>query len=374
MSRIVFSANTSWYLHNFRKNTISRVLQLGHEVYCLAPKDNYSIKLQELGATYVDISLDKGGRNPFHDLRTIISIFFKIRNISPDLIFTFTPKINIYAALASTIFRSARVIQNISGLGVIYNEDGAFYKKIVGWLYMLSFHVSEKIYFQNIEDYERMRRLTNVNPAKLSVIPGSGVDLKRFKYVPQVKSEYTRFLFVGRLIKEKGINFYFEAANIIAHKNSQVRFGVLGIHDPGKPGSITEEEIDAVRAKAHIDILETSDNVEEIIVNYDCVVLPTFYGEGLPKSLLEAGAIGRPIITTNIAGCSDLVVNGFNGFLVEPKSTKSLCEAIQSFIDMQEEDRLRMGRNARKYVEQRYNEEIVIREYVQNIRFDNRSF
>ena len=305
MKKIIISANSSWYVYNFRASTIVMLVNAGFSVYVVAPKDSYSEKLKSLGAEYVDLPLKSDSTNLISELKSLFSLFSIYKTILPSIALHFTPKNNIYGTIASKIL-GIKVINNISGLGVMKKKNLLF-QGFIKFLY-LSQNLADHIFFQNKSDKKAIESLI-INKKKLELLPGSGVNLSKFKFKRLKFDKKVKFLLFSRLIKEKGIYEYVSSARIIKKtSNDHVEFGLLGFIDESNHNSIKMSEILDWEKKGLINYYGVSDNVEEYIEESDCVVLPSFYGEGTPKSLLEALAIGRPIITTKIPGCVDVVI------------------------------------------------------------------
>jgi len=365
MKKIIISANTSWYIYNFRANTIAMLKNIGYEVYVVAPRDSYSKKFKLMGAEYVEINLVSDSTNPINELRSLHSFFSIYKTILPSIALHFTPKNNIYGTIASK-FLGIKVINNISGLGVMKKKN-LFFQGFINFLY-LSQNFADYIFFQNKNDKKAIQPLI-INKKKLELIPGSGVDLSRFPYKQsQKQNKRVKFLLFSRLIKEKGVYEYVASAKYIKKKfKNQVEFGLLGFIDESNHNSIKLSEIKDWESKGLINYYGVSDNVKEYIEDSDCIILPSFYGEGTPKSLLEALAIGRPIITTKIPGCNDVVENNENGFLCTPESSESLTKEILRFLSLPIEKRAQMGMKSRKKAENEFDEKFVLKKYLDAI-------
>lgn len=364
---ISISANTSWYLYNFRKNTILELLNIGFDVIAIAPKDEYSIKLTELGCEYIDISIDQGGSNPIRDFKTFIDFFkiYKNRNISVSL--NFTPKNNIYSTLAAST-NGVKCINNIAGLGAFFlnNNLTSYVARI---LYRISQSKASKIFFQNEDDRRIFLEYKIVKESLTDRLPGSGVDLSRFSLTQSPDDGRICFLLVARMLFEKGILHYVEAARVLKAKyGNKVEFNLLGFLDVNNPSAVSSGQMESWENEGVVKYLGVSDKVETFMAKADCVVLPSYYREGVPKSLLEAGAMGKPIVTTNGVGCRDTVDEGINGFLCVKSSSDSLTSALDKFINLSYEQRLVMGKNSRLKVEREFDENIVIAKYVDAVR------
>ncbi|NRP15019.1 glycosyltransferase family 4 protein [Marinobacterium sp. xm-a-152] len=364
---LVITANTSWYLYNFRKNTILALVLSGYKVIAIAPRDEYSQKLTALGAEFQDIKIDQGGTNPWRDFITFLAFVKCYSRIQPETVLNFTPKNNIYSTLAASMFK-AQIINNIAGLGTAFIEDNLF-ARIVRTLYRISQPKADIIFFQNDEDQTLFEKYKISAQNKFRRIPGSGVDLTRFKVQEAIDDGCVRFLLIARMLHNKGIGYYVEAARELKKiYGERVEFRLLGPLGINNPSAVTEDEIRLWTRDEVVTYLGSSDHVEREIAPIDCIVLPSFYREGVPKSLLEACAMGKPIITTNNIGCRETVDDGVNGYLCDVKSTPSLIGKLHKMINQTHEQRIEMGRNSRIKVEKEFDEKIVINEYLNAVK------
>lgn len=364
---IAISANTSWYLFNFRKNTIKALLEQGYSVIAIAPYDDYSLKLEHLGVHFIQIDIDQGGTNPIKDFKTICLFYRIFSKNNIDVLLNFTPKNNIYATLAASRF-NIKVINNIAGLGLSFSRE-SITTKIARKLYRISQNYADWIFFQNEEDRDIFVQNRFVSKNITSRLPGSGVDLSRFMVTPSVDDGVVRFLLIARMLYQKGIEQYVNAArNLKKIYGDGVEFRLLGFLDTNNPSAVTKEKMDQWVAEGCVKYLGVSDNVEEEIAKIDCMVLPSFYREGVPKTLLEACAMGKPIVTTDNVGCRETVDENENGFLCQPQDDKSLEIALQKIITIGHESRLSMGMKSRYKVEKEFDEKIVIDQYLLKIK------
>lgn len=367
MNTIAISANTSWYLYNFRKNTIIALIEQGYSVVAISPMDNYSIKLEALGCKYVDINIDQGGTNPLRDLQTFFSFYniYKKKNI--DVVLNFTPKNNIYSTLAAH-FNGVKSINNIAGLGILFINE-SMTSKIARFLYKVSQSKASKLFFQNEDDRELFiaKKITKNIPTDR--LPGSGVDLSRFILSPAPDDGKVRFLLIARMLYDKGIQQYVDAARLLKAKyGEQVDFQLLGFLDVNNPSAVSSADMQGWVNEGVVNYLGTSDNVEQDIAKVDCMVLPSYYREGVPKSLLEAGAMGKPIVTTDNVGCRETVDDGVNGYLCELRSIESLKVKLELVICMSHQQRLAMGIKSREKIQNEFDEKIVINKYLDAIK------
>ncbi|MGG2140291.1 glycosyltransferase family 4 protein [Symbiopectobacterium sp. RP] len=367
MITIAISANTSWYIYNFRRNTILKLFALGYKVLIIAPKDSYSIKLIDLGCDFISVDIQQRGKNPLKDLLTLWGFYKIYKKSKPAFVLNFTPKNNIYSTLAASYLK-INVINNIAGLGSVFIND-SMTNKIARKLYKISQPRANKIFFQNKDDKEFFLCKGIVNENIIDLLPGSGVDLERFSFSPAPNDQVVRFILVARMLFDKGISYYARAAHKLKDiYGAEVEFYLLGFIDGKHSGAIGKEQISSWVDTGYINYLGISDKVEEEIGRADCVVLPSFYREGVPRSLLEAAAMGKPIVTTNNVGCKETVEDGVNGFLCEPRSAESLIHAMDRIIKLSHEQRLAMGHKSRELVERKFDEKFVIEKYINAIK------
>lgn len=363
MTNIAISANTSWYIYNFRKNTIAALLQQGYQVIAIAPEDEYSDKLSELGCKFIDIKIDQGGTNPVRDIKTFFDFYHIYKTTKIDVVLNFTPKNNIYSTLAAH-FNNTKAINNIAGLGILFINE-SITSKIAKFLYKISQSKASKLFFQNEEDRQLFleNKITTMVPTDR--LPGSGVDLSRFTLTPAPDDNKVRFLLIARMLYDKGIQQYVDAARNLKQKyGTNVELCLLGFLDVNNPSAVSTVDMNSWVEEGIINYLGVSDNVEQEIAKVDCMVLPSYYREGVPKSLLEAGSMGKPIVTTDSVGCRETVDDGINGYLCEPRSSESLTEKLSLIIDMSHEQRLEMGLKSREKIQKEFDEKIVINKYL----------
>ena len=359
---IVISANVSWYLFNFRKNTIKKLISMGYKVTIVSSRDHTSEKLASLGCGTININLESSGKNPFKDLLIIFNLYRIYSNISPDLILNFTPKINIYSTLAARPLK-IKCINNIAGLGTIFIEKNLL-SRFVGCLYRFSQPLAHKVFFQNKEDQSYFVDNGWIKKEKSIRIMGSGVDLDHFQIRESNDDGITRFIFVGRLLIEKGIVDLVKAFEILKKKYTSIELMILGPFDKKKKKQPSEEDLNRWTEDRHISYLGFKEDIEAYLGESDCIVLPSFYREGVPKSLIEAAAMGKVIITTDNIGCRDVVDDGLNGFLIQPKDIQGLVDKMELVVNMSHQERLEMGLNGRRKIESQFDEKTVIQEYI----------
>jgi len=364
--RIAVVANTTWYIHNFRRNLMLHLKDMGHEVVAVGPEDRYAGLFRQEGIAHISVPFHGAGKNPVRELGTLLRLRRIFREHRIDVVLSYTPKGNIYSAFALA-GRDGRLVVNVSGLGRAFSREGLL-ARTVQRLYQQAFRRAEWVFFQNDEDRSTFIGKRIVSHAKSSRLPGSGVDLRRFSVSDQAV-DATRdtnsvvFLFVARLLWDKGIGEYVEAARLVKQRYPGAQFRVLGSIDRGGAGAVPEDTLRSWIAMGLIDYLGACDDVRPHLAAADCVVLPSFYREGVPRSLLEAAAMSRPVITTDAIGCRDTVDDQLSGLLCKPRDSADLAEKIGRFMAMPPAERVLMGRRARQKMERDFDERIVIDAY-----------
>ena len=361
-STIVVSANSCWNVVNFRGGLIRALQDCGHRIVVAAPADSNAAKINSLGAEFVDMPMNSSGASVVEDLRLLLRYVKLFRKLRPQAYLGFTAKPNIYGSLAARTV-GARVINNISGLGTVFIKKGPL-TALVTLLYRFSLRSSSTVFFQNRDDMDLFIRNRITRPEQASLLPGSGVDLERFKpsRVARRRGSF-RFLLVGRLLWDKGIAEYVEAARIVHKSRRDVCFQLLGPTGANNRTAVPSSAVERWRAEKIIEYLGESDDVRTAIEQADCIVLPS-YREGLPRALLEGSAMGKPVIATDVPGCRDVVVDGQTGFLCAGRSAESLATAMLKMLDTTAGDRQSMGERGRRKVEQEFCETRVIAKYL----------
>ncbi len=371
---IAIVINTSWNIFNFRLGLLKALQDEGYRIVAIAPKDEYSEKLEALGFEYHNININNKGTNPLEDAKLVYAFYKLYKEIAPDVLLQYTIKPNIYGSMAAGML-GIPVISNISGLGTVFLNDDLS-SKIARFLYKIALKVPEKVFYQNAHDRELFIDSNLVKEEKTDLLPGSGIDTEKFKPLEKNKenTNVLRFLFIARLVKDKGIVEFVRAAKQISVQRSafsieeerEVEFYILGAFYPGNPTAITETEMKVWEEEGYVKYLGVSDDVKTLIAEADCIVLPS-YREGLSRVLLEAASMAKPIITTNVPGCREVVDNGVNGYLCEVKDADSLAEQMEKMILLSDEVRSEMGRKGREKVMKEFDEKIVIRKYQEAI-------
>lgn len=363
--RVAIVINTSWNIYNFRMGLIKKLKQEGHEVIAIAPHDEFSEKLKEEGCTYVPVTMDSRGVNPLKDTGLIYELYRIYKRVSPDVILHYTIKPNIYGTLAASLLRIP-VVNNVCGLGTAFLQKN-FVSRLATLMYRISFWYPKKIFFQNDDDLELFVNNRIVSKNSSDVLPGSGVDLSKFKPTRDVEQRPFTFLMVSRLILDKGVLEYLEAAKALKDKGINTKIQLLGAKDPNHRRGISNKLIDKLIAESGVEYLGTSDNVAPIISQADCVVLPS-YREGTPRTLLEAASCAKPIVATDVPGCNNVVEDGVNGYLCKERNAGDLAQKMLDMLKLSNDQLVEMGLKSREIAVKRFDEALVIDKYVEIIR------
>ena len=349
---IVIIYNATHHVLLFKSELIKSIRENGYRVVVLASVDNYTEKLKEIVDEFHEIKLDSSGVNPIKDTYLIFQIFSICKSIKPTAILNFTIKPVIYGTLASRLFGGAPVINTITGLGTAFISSG-FANKVAKFLYKFTFKYSHLVFFQNPDDQQFFRQLKIITKNNTKLIPGSGVDLLKFRPLENKKRDDIKILFIGRIIADKGIYELIESAKIIKKEYSNVTFTLMGMLGVKNKTSISENEVDNWINEGLIEFIPFQDDIRSFLGDSDLVVLPS-YREGTPKTLIEAASMGKPLIATDVPGCREVVQDGINGFLCQVKSSVFLADAIKKFIEMDYSYKIEMGLKSRVLAEQKF--------------------
>jgi glycosyltransferase involved in cell wall biosynthesis len=362
--RIAVSANSSWALTNYRMNLLKALQDRGYSLAALVPPDQGVGKLEAAGIEVHTVPIRAHGTSPLQELALLARYTLILRRLRPSVFLGFTIKPNIYGSLAGAAC-GIPVINNVTGLGVVFTTKGPL-RWFVGHLYRLAFKRSKRVFFQNRENLELFKSLGFVGDGQAALLPGSGIDLNRF--VPSSNDgeggANFRFLLPSRMLWQKGIAEYCDAARRIRADRPRVSFQLLGGIGETSKGAVPKKQIDEWHQQGLIDYLGETDDIRPYFEAADCIVLPSYYPEGVPRALIEAAAMGKPIITTDTPGCRDAVVPDETGFLCEPRSSISLAKAMGRMVDLSDQERQFMAKQARKLAEQRFDDRLIIDAYL----------
>jgi glycosyltransferase involved in cell wall biosynthesis len=356
-------------LIGFRGDMLRSMVELGHEVLAMAPEDDPAVAaaLKEMGVRYRSVPLRRTGMNPIRDAGTTVALARAFRRFRPDAVFVYAVKPVIYGSLAARLARVPLRVAMITGTGSAFSGGETRKRRLVSWLvrrlYWVGLSGVHVVFFQNPDDEGLFRSLGIVGRRRQRIlrVGGSGVDLTKFSPSPLPGGPPT-FLLIGRVIRDKGVAEYVEAATIVRRTHPDARFQLLGPLDVN-PSAISQAELDGWVATGAIEYLGRTPDVRPNLAAAHVCVLPS-YGEGMPRSVLEAMAMGRPAIVTDVPGCRETVVDGRNGYLVPVRDSAALADAMLRMID-QPERLAAMGAESRKLAEERFDVRVVNRTIVE---------
>ena len=359
MSKILMLGNSDIAIYNFKLELVERLLSEGHKVIISSPYGERIDDLIAMGCEYHDISISRHGTNPLQEMKLLNEYNKLVKYIDPDIALTFTIKPGIYGSMACKKHKIPYVV-NITGLGTAVENPGIM-QFITVSLYKIALSKAKTVFFQN-RDNMRFFENHRIALKKHKLLPGSGVNLTRFSCKPYPSGNIIKFAFISRIMKEKGIEQYLEAARYIKQKYENTEFHICGFCEPEYKGKL-QEYADKEYVIYHGMIKDVPDFIETM----HCIVHPSYYPEGISNVLLEACATGRPIITTDRSGCREVVEDGVNGFKIPVRDENALIAAIEKFISLSNDEREKMGLAGRNKVEREFDREIVVREYLKEL-------
>jgi glycosyltransferase involved in cell wall biosynthesis len=357
----MIALNTAWNLVNFRAGLIQKFVSEGHDVIAVAPPDEYASRLADLGCRFVPMPMDNQGTHPGKDLALCWRFYRLLKCERPDVLLSYTVKPNIYGSLAAHTV-GIPVINNIAGLGAVFIKN-TWVTSLVKTLYRLALSKSKRVFFQNEDDRAFFVSNGLVSAAITDCLPGSGIDLQKFTPMPLPNLTTVRFLLIARMLWDKGVGEFVQAARQLKRQGINAEFCLLGFLDVKNPAAISRQQIDDWVKEGVVRYLGSTDDVRLAITDTDCIVLPS-YREGTPRTLLEAAAMARPIVTTNVAGCRDVIDDGINGYLCEPHNATDLANKLHQMLCLTPTERTNMGMRGRDKVEGQFDEQLVINKYL----------
>lgn len=358
MKRILILANTDIVIYNFRYELIKKLIHSGYEVYISATILFWEKELTDIGCILINTAIDRRSTNPIQDIKLLFQYMKLMRKIKPDILLTYTVKPNIYGNLANYIYNIPS-ISSITGLGTALEKKGMLQSLLI-FLYKISFKTVDCVYFQNHAN-KTFFDSVHIKMKKTILVPGSGVNLENFRLMPYPFSNTINFIYIGRVMKDKGIDELLVAAEYIKNKYENVLFHICGFCEDGYENIMTKYNHQLIEYHGMIK------NVKTILETSNCVILPSYH-EGMSNSLLEAAAVGRPILASNIPGCSEIVEEGKTGFLFSPQDPHSLIEAIENFLNLTDKEKESMGIAGRKKIEKEFDRATIVDSYFKEIK------
>lgn len=368
MKKILIVDNSTWNIYNFRLPLVKKLAQEGFEVVVLTPVDEYILYLQEVvNIRHIPARhLQPRSKNPIQDLLFLIELLVCYQREKPDLVIHYTIKPNIFGSLAARLCQ-LKSMAVFTGLGYTFlHQRGIF--RLIPMLYRGALERVERVVFYNPDDRDVFVQQKLVKPQQAVIVPGSGVNTRRFKPRPfTVPKASFRFLFIGRLLKDKGLTEYVQAAQSLRSYAPEVSCWVVGDVADANPSAITMEQLTDWIKQQHIRYLGKVMDVRKVIQQADVIVLPS-YREGVPRVILEAMAMGKPVITTDAAGCRETVEHGVNGLLVPPRNAEALALAMTTLYESTPTELTRMGAQSRKMAFEKFDEQIIVSHYFTMLR------
>lgn len=355
--KVLILVNHEVVIYNFRKELVQRLLSKNHQVYISSPEGPKTDLLKDMGAQIIPIDIKRHSYNLFHDIKLLIYYINSLKSLRPDVVLTYTIKPNIYGGLASRIKKIPYIV-TITGLGQSMNQG---LKSIIPeMLYKKALKKATHIFFQNTENLNYMKQKLIIR-TNYSLVNGSGVNLKEFKYYPYPEGQTINFLFVGRIMKDKGIEEFLSSAKSIKEKYPNTHFDIVGYMEENYSVIINQFEKAGI-----ISYHGYKENALNFYVKSHIIVLPSYH-EGFSNVLLEASAVGRPSIGTDISGIKEIIKDNITGYLVKPKDAQDLEKKMIQMIKLNQSERSDMGQNARNHVNILFNREIIIDNYLERI-------
>lgn len=365
--RIALVANSSWYTYNFRLGLLKRLKEEGFEVYVLAPHDHYSNRLVAKGFHFIQLPIGIYSQHPIAELRAILALIRIYRKYRFDFIFHYTAKPNIYGTLAAAFCRIPSIAIT-TGLGLLRDKGKGLARFSLLALYHIAARFTRELWFLNRDDLRLFLDWKVVRREKTFLLPSEGVNINWYQPAESsplpINGTTTRFLYAGRIVWSKGIREFYEAARYFKERGANADFEMVGFIVPEHPDGVPYELVREWHMEGIIRYHGVTEDIRPFLAEADCIVLPSYFGEGVPRILLEAASMARPIITTDHIGCREVVGHGVNGLLCLPKDLSSLIDAIEFFLSLGQVERDWMGLEARKRVLLEFDEEIIMNNYM----------
>jgi galacturonosyltransferase len=358
--KILILINDDILLYRLKYDLVKQLQSLGHEIILSLPNGSHVSKFLKIGCRFIETHIDRRGLNLITDL----GLYRKYKNIikteKPDYVITYTIKPNIYGGFVSRIKKVPYAV-NITGLGTAFQKDN-WLKRFVVFLYKVALKKVAVVFFENVENKEVFVKERIIPEEKSCILNGAGVNLTDFPFSPLIEKENTSFLFISRIMHEKGVEELFEAIKRIKKEYPTTEFNFIGGFEENYADTVKE-----MQSNGYLKYYGKVDNVQDYIVAADCTILPSYH-EGMSNALLESAAMGRALITSDIHGCKEAVIENGNGFLCKAKDIESLYIAIKKFIELPFEEKRKMGEMSRKHMEETFDKSKVVEKTILNLR------
>ena len=357
--KILILANIDRGLYKFRKELISKLIEDGHEIYVSVPNGIYKRDLIALGCHYIETDVDRRGINPLTDIKLVKAYWIIIKEINPDKVITYTIKPNIYGGSVCKL-RHIPLYANVTGLGTAF-QGNKILTRLVTTMYKFAFKKANTVFFENEENRDIIVSKGIISKEKTHCLHGAGVNVEEYGFTDYPSDENIHFLFIGRIMREKGVDELFEAANKLKEENTNAVIDIVGPFEDNYEAIVNELNDSGI-----INYHGYQSDVKPFIKQAHCFVLPSWH-EGMANTLLECGAMGRPLITSNIHGCLEAVQDGVTGYLCNVKDADDLYKKMKQFIELPYEQKAEMGRLSHEYVASVFDKKKVVEETVREI-------
>lgn len=357
--KVILFANTDWYLYNFRLSLANALRDKGVEVVLLSPSGEYAKRLREAGFNWLSLPMSRKGMNPVNEFNTLWHLKSIYQYEKPDLVHHFTAKCMLYGSIAARWCKIRPIINAVTGQGYVFSApglDGTLLRLIARPIYRYALRDTQTI-FQNEEDRQAFVDMRLANPSATHLIPGSGINIKLFFPTPEPQG-LPIVMLAARMLWEKGVGDFVDAARILKSERIRARFVLVGDTYEDNPSAVSRQMLSSWNEEGVIEWWGWHDDMAETLSQSSIVCLPSYYKEGVPRVLTEAAALGRAIVSSNIAGCKMVVHDGLNGLTVPPKQPIQLAQALRRLIENPVE-RARMGSEGRKIAEANYSEDVI---------------
>ncbi len=361
MAKVLFLANDYSTVFQFRKELIAKLISRGDEIFLSFPYHKDIVFFTDQGCNFIDTPVDRKGFNPFSDIKLIFKYRRIIKELSPDIIFSFTIKPNVYGAIANKK-SGIRQVCNITGTGGTFLQNNLL-SRICKFLYKHSITNAYKVFFQNNKDKEFFLK-NNMVGDNYEVLPGSGCNLESHPFLPLPSGDKINFIFIGRVMKLKGIDDFLECARIVRNKYCNAYFYIAGWNEQEE----YMKKVEDAEKEGYVDYLGYRKDLDNIIRQCHCTVLCSLGGEGMPNVLLESAAMGRICITTNTNGAEDAVDDGLTGYVYPKGNVTELVDKVIKVINLSDDEKNDMGRAGRRKMEKEFDRNIVIKKYINEIK------
>ncbi|APE27880.1 glycosyltransferase family 4 protein [Aurantiacibacter gangjinensis] len=358
---IVVTVNAAWNIWNFRRDLMAALIADGHRVTILAPSDEHVAKLQEIGCEFRPLEMDRKGFNPLAEIALFRRFHSAFGELKPDVVLGYTIKNNIFGSLAARL-RGIPFIPNVTGLGTAFLSS-PMVARIARTLYRAAFAKADTVFFQNEDDAAMFVEQGMVRREQVQVLPGSGINLDEFAPAPSPRADdLPVVLMIARLLRDKGVMEFVEAAPIVRERHPNAILRLVGAAGSDNRTSLSLEDIHALEASHGVHYAGPTDDVRGAIAEATMVVLPS-YREGAPRTLIEAAAMARPLVATDVPGCRAVVDDGGTGFLCDVRNSASLADAIIRMLDLPASEREAIGAAGRAKMEREYSVAIIAAHY-----------